>query len=62
MKNNLLEHVILYVIVTCVALIIATRVRIFATTMGFDNFTTFIVFIVVIVIQVVVYMSIHIFP
>ena len=61
MKNNLLEHIILYVIVACVALIIATLARISATAMGFDNFTTFIVFIVVIAIQVVVYLSIHVF-
>ena len=61
MKNNLLEHIILYVIVACVALIIATLARISATAMGFDNFTTFMVFIVVIAIQVVVYLSIHVF-
>ena len=61
MKNNLLEYIILYVIVACVALVIATLARISATAMGFDSFTTFIVFIVVIAIQVVVYLSIHVF-
>lgn len=61
MKNNLLEHIILYVIVACVALIIATLARISATAMGFDGFTAFMVFIVVIAIQVVVYLSIHVF-
>ena len=61
MKNNLLEHIILYVIVACVALAIATLARIFAVAMGFDGFTTFMVFIVVISIQFVVYLSIHVF-
>ena len=61
MKNNLLEHIILYVIVACVALIIATLARLSATAMGFDSFTVFMVFIVVIAIQVVIYLSIHVF-
>lgn len=61
MKNNLFENIILYMIVACVALIIATLARMFATVMGFDSFTTFIVFVVVIAIQVVVYLSIHVF-
>lgn len=60
MKNNLLEHIILYVIVACVALVIATLARISAATMGFDSFTTFIVFVVVIAIQIVIYLSIHV--
>ena len=59
MKNNLLEHIILYVIVASVALIIATLARISATAMGFDSFTTFMVFIIALAIQVVVYLSIH---
>lgn len=61
MKNNLLEHIILYVIVACVVLAIATLARIFAVAMGFDGFTTFMVFIVVIAIQVAVYLGIHVF-
>lgn len=61
MKNNLLEHIILYVIVACVALIIATLARLSATAMGFDSFTAFMVFIVVIAIEVVIYLSIHVF-
>ncbi len=61
MKNNLLEHIILYVIVACVALIIATLARLSATAMEFDSFTAFMVFIVVIAIQVVIYLSIHVF-
>ena len=60
MKANLLEHIILYVIVVCIGLIIATLTRILVMGMGFDNFTTFIVFIVVLAIQVVVYLSIHV--
>ena len=60
MKNNLLEHIILYVIVACVALVIATLARISAASMGFDSFTTFIVFVVVIAIQIVIYLSIHV--
>ena len=61
MKNNLLEHIILYVIVASVALIIATLARISATAMGFDSFTNFMVFIIALAIQVVVYLSIHVF-
>lgn len=61
MKNNLLEYIILYVIVACVVLIIATLARLSATAMGFDSFTAFMVFIVVIAIQVVIYLSIHVF-
>lgn len=60
MKTNLLEHIILYMIVVCVGLIIATLARIPVMAMGFDNFTTFMVFIVVLAIQVVVYLSIHV--
>lgn len=60
MKTNLLEHIILYVIVVCIGLIIATLVRIPVMAMGFDNFTTFMVFVVVLAIQVVVYLSIHV--
>lgn len=61
MKNNLLEQIILYIIVVCVALVIATLARISATAMGFDSFTTFMVFIVAFAILVVVYLSIHVF-
>ena len=60
MKNNLLEHTILYVIVASVALIIATLAQISATAMGFDSFTAFMVFVIVLAIQVVVYLSIHV--
>ena len=60
MKNNLLEHIILYVIVASVALIIATLARMSATAMGFDSFTAFMVFVIVLAIQVVVYLSIHV--
>lgn len=60
MKNNILEYIILYVIVACAALVIATLARIFAVSMGFDAFTVFIVFIVVLAIQVIVYLSIHV--
>lgn len=60
MKNNLLEQIILYVLVTCAVLAIATLARISAVTLGVDNFTAFIVFIVVLGIEVAVYLSIHI--
>lgn len=60
MKTNLLEHIILYVIVVCIGLIIATLARIPVMAMGFDNFTTFMVFIIVLAIQIVVYLSIHV--
>ena len=60
MKNNILEYIILYVIVACAALVIATLARIFAVSMGFDSFTAFIVFIVALAVQVVVYLSIHV--
>ena len=60
MKNKILEYIILYVIVACAALVIATLARIFAVSMGFDGFTAFIVFLVVLAIQVIVYLSIHV--
>jgi hypothetical protein len=60
MKNNILEYIILYVIVACAALVIATLARIFAVSMGFDGFTAFIVFLIVLAIQVIVYLSIHV--
>jgi hypothetical protein len=60
MKNNILEYIILYVIVACTALVIATLARVFAVSMGFDGFTAFIVFLVVLAIQVIVYISIHV--
>lgn len=60
MKNNILEYIILYVIVACAALVIATLARVFAVSMGFDSFTAFIVFLVVLAIQVIVYLSIHV--
>lgn len=60
MKNNILEYIILYVIVACAAVVIATLARIFAVSMGFDGFTAFIVFLVVLAIQVIVYLSIHV--
>ena len=60
MKNNLLEHIILYVLVACVSLIIATLARISAASMGFDSFTTFMVFVVVLGITIIVYLSIHV--
>lgn len=60
MRNNILEYIILYVMVTCTALVIATLTRIFAASLGFDSFTTFMVFIIVLAILMVVYLSIHV--
>jgi hypothetical protein len=60
MKNNLLQYIILYALVACIALVIATLARIFTVSLGFDSFTAFIVFIVVLVIQAIVYLSIHV--
>lgn len=60
MKNNLLEQIILYVLVACVAMAIATLARISAVSLGADSFSAFIVFVVVIGIEVVVYLSIHV--
>ncbi|MBS5978704.1 MAG: hypothetical protein KIB51_03060 [Dysgonomonas mossii] len=59
MKNNILEYIILYVIIACVALIIATLARMSAVLMGFDGFTAFMVFIIVFAILAIVYLSIH---
>jgi len=59
MKNSSLQYIIIYLLVACVALAIATLARFFATLMGFDNFTSFMVFIVVLGIEAVVYLSIH---
>lgn len=60
MKNNILEYIILYVMVACAALVIATLARVVATSMGFDGFTAFMAFIIVLAIQAVVYLSIHV--
>ena len=60
MKKNILEYIILYVIIACVALILATLARIFAVSIGVDGFTAFIVFLVVLAIQLIVYLSIHV--
>lgn len=59
-QNTLLQYIILYVIVACVALAIAALARMFTVSVGFDSFTAFIVFIVVLAVQVVVYLSIHV--
>lgn len=59
-QNSLLQYIILYVIVACVALAIATLARMFTVSVGFDSFTAFIVFIVALAVQVVVYLSIHV--
>ncbi|MFV0420548.1 MAG: hypothetical protein ACK5KT_17725 [Dysgonomonas sp.] len=59
MKNSILEHIILYVIVACAALVIATSARIFAVSMRVDDFTAFMVFIIALAILVVIYLSIH---
>ncbi|MDH8701169.1 hypothetical protein M2138_000508 [Dysgonomonadaceae bacterium PH5-43] len=59
-QNSLLQYIILYVIVACVALAIAALARMFTISVGFDGFTAFIVFIVALAIQVVVYLSIHV--
>jgi len=60
MKNSNLEYIILYVLVACVALVLATSARAFAVGMGFDEFTSFMVFVVVLGIAVIVYLSIHV--
>lgn len=60
MKNNQLEHIILYLLVACAALVFATLARVFTISMGFDDFTAFIVFIVALAIQVVIYLSIRV--
>jgi len=60
MDYKRLEHIILYIIIVCVALIFATLARISATAIGFDNFTAFIVFLIVLGIVAVVYLSIRI--
>lgn len=60
MKNNILEHIILYVLMVCVSLVIATLVRISAVSLGVDDFTAFITFIIVLAVQLVVYLSIHV--
>ncbi len=59
-QNSLLQYIILYVIVACVALAIAALARMFTVSVGFDSFTAFIVFVVALAIQVVVYLSIHV--
>ncbi|MDR3046024.1 MAG: hypothetical protein LBU51_00205 [Bacteroidales bacterium] len=59
-KSSVLQYIILYATVACVALLLATLARISASSMGFDNFTTFMVFIIVLSIETIVYLSIHV--
>jgi len=59
-QNSLLQYIILYVIVACVALAIAALARMFTVSVGFDGFTAFIIFIVALAVQVAVYLSIHV--
>ncbi|MDH6312367.1 hypothetical protein M2137_001137 [Parabacteroides sp. PFB2-10] len=59
-QNSLLQYIILYVIVACVALAIAALARMFTVSVGFDSFTAFIVFIIALAIQATVYLSIHV--
>ncbi|KAA6339618.1 hypothetical protein EZS27_012468 [termite gut metagenome] len=60
MKNSFLQYIILYAIVACFALALATLARMSAASMGFDSFTTFMVFIITLGIEVIVYLSIHV--
>lgn len=60
MKNSLLQYIILYALLACIALVIATLARMFTISLGFDSFTAFVVFIVALAIQVVIYLSIHV--
>lgn len=59
-QNSIFQYIILYVIVACVALAIATLALIFTVSIGFDDFTAFMVFIVALAVQAVVYLSIHV--
>ena len=59
-QNSILQYIILYVIVACVALAIAALARMFTVSVGFDGFTAFIVFVVALAVQVVVYLSIQV--
>jgi hypothetical protein len=59
-QNSFLQYIVLYVIVACVALAIATLARMFTVSVGFDSFTAFMIFIVALAVQVVVYLSIHV--
>jgi len=61
MKNNRLDHIVLYLIVACIILTIAAIVRLFALKEGFDGFSLFIIFVVAAAIQFIVYISIHSF-
>jgi hypothetical protein len=60
MKNSFLQYIILYALVVCVALALATLARISAASMGFDSFTAFMVFIITLGIEIIVYLSIHV--
>jgi hypothetical protein len=61
MKNNRLDHIILYIIIVSFILAIAALARLFAAIKGFDNFSLFIIFIIAVAIQAVIYLSIHSF-
>jgi hypothetical protein len=61
MKNSPLEYIILYLLVVCAALIVATLARISVLSFGTDSFTAFIVFVIVLSVCAAIYLSIRVF-
>lgn len=61
MKNEHLEHIVLHIMATCAALLIATIARFSASGIGFDSFTAFMVFLIVFAVMIAVYLSIRVF-
>jgi hypothetical protein len=59
MKNDRIDHIVLYLIIACIILAIAAIARLFALMKGFDGFSLFIIFLIAVAIQVVIYLSIH---
>lgn len=61
MKSNHSEQIILYVLMTCISLVLASLVRITALSFGSDSFTAFILFIITLAILLIIYLSIRVF-
>jgi hypothetical protein len=61
MRGSLLEYLILYLLVICAALIVATLTRMSVVAFGLDNFTANMVFIITLGLSAIVYFIIQAF-
>ena len=60
MKNNTLEDAVIYILVFCVALLLAILVRISVLSLGVDDFTSRIVFLIALGLLIAVFFSIQV--